>query len=321
MSEMGDSLNGAISGPGRRRIEKLTEGFKKDCELRKFTTARIYAQTAQRFVLWLLERGKSPEEVTKADLKDYLIYLRDDRKNRFETIRHAFIVINCFYSFIEEEEMIAGNPIPAFMKRYLQTYKDNGAETRQLINVEQAAKLAGSALGVRDQAIILLFLKTGMRRGEMLRLDVSDINMVEMSLLLKETAKRSNRLLFFDSETGNALSAWLATRGRRKGHEGPALFLSNEGTRLSKNQLQRIVTKHAQMVGLHDPESPKLADRFGPHCCRHWFTTHLRRAGMPREFIKELRGDSRREAKDIYDHIDKEELRRSYLACIPQLGI
>ncbi|UEC43438.1 MAG: hypothetical protein METHAR1v1_1400004 [Methanothrix sp.] len=58
-----------------------------------------------------------------------------------------------------------------------------------------------------------------------------------------------------------------------------------------------------------------------PHCCRHWFTTHLRRAGMPREFIQGLRGDVRKEAIDIYDHIDRKELRESYLAHIPQLGI
>lgn len=42
---------------------------------------------------------------------------------------------------------------------------------------------------------------------------------------------------------------------------------------------------------------------------------------MPREFIQELRGDVRREAIDIYDHIDREELWKSYLAHIPQLGI
>jgi site-specific recombinase XerD len=55
--------------------------------------------------------------------------------------------------------------------------------------------------------------------------------------------------------------------------------------------------------------------------CRHWFTTHLRRNDMRREFIKELRGDSRNEAIDIYDHIDKKELKRAYLAAIPMLGI
>jgi len=42
---------------------------------------------------------------------------------------------------------------------------------------------------------------------------------------------------------------------------------------------------------------------------------------MPREFIQELRGDRRREAIDIYDHIDRAELRKTYLAYIPQLGV
>jgi integrase/recombinase XerD len=79
--------------------------------------------------------------------------------------------------------------------------------------------------------------------------------------------------------------------------------------------------KYAQRVGLHNQKSSRPEDHFSPHCFRHWFTTHLRRAGMDREFIKALRGDRRREAIDIYDHIDREELRHAYLAFIPQLGL
>lgn len=74
-------------------------------------------------------------------------------------------------------------------------------------------------------------------------------------------------------------------------------------------------------MGYHNPESPNLEDHFGPHCFRHWFTTWLLRSGMPREYVKEVRGVVRREAIDIYHHIDREELRRAYLACIPKLGI
>ena len=48
----------------------------------------------------------------------------------------------------------------------------------------------------------------------------------------------------------------------------------------------------------------------------HYVTTE-----KGREFIKELRGDSRNEAVDIYDHIDRKELKRAYLAAIPVLGI
>jgi len=48
-----------------------------------------------------------------------------------------------------------------------------------------------------------------------------------------------------------------------------------------------------------------------------WLTTHLRRAGMGREFTQEFRGDSRKEAIDIYDYIDLKELKEAYLASIP----
>lgn len=82
-----------------------------------------------------------------------------------------------------------------------------------------------------------------------------------------------------------------------------------------------VVYKAAKRVGLHNPDSERMEEHFGPHCCRHWFTTRLSRAGMRREFIQELRGDSRWEAIDIYDHIDLKELKEAYRACVPRLGI
>ena len=100
-----------------------------------------------------------------------------------------------------------------------------------------------------------------------------------------------------------------------------ALFITESGGRLNKNHVYQIVVSNAQRIGLHNPTSEKLEDHFTPHCCRHWFTTHLRRAGMPREHIQMLRGDARPEAMDIYYHIDPEDLRKSYLAHIPQLGL
>jgi integrase/recombinase XerD len=97
--------------------------------------------------------------------------------------------------------------------------------------------------------------------------------------------------------------------------------ITRNGDRLHRVRAVEIVRDAAIRVGLHNSESDKLEDHFGPHCCRHFFTTCLIRSGMPRDFVKELRGDSRHEAIDIYNHIDKKELRESYLAHIPQLEI
>jgi integrase/recombinase XerD len=105
------------------------------------------------------------------------------------------------------------------------------------------------------------------------------------------------------------------------GSDGLALFINKSGVRITTKSIQNMTTKHAERVGLHDPKSSKLEDKFTPHCCRHWFITHLIRSGMPRDFVQELRGDVRREAIDIYNHIDRQELRKSYLTHIPSLGV
>jgi integrase/recombinase XerD len=197
---------------------------------------------------------------------------------------------------------------------------DDG-QTRKLISVEEMARLINSVLDIRDKAIITLLAKTGIRRKELIKLDVEDVDLVEGSIRLKPTPKRTNRTVFFDDEAALILHRWLRMRASRNPKNISALFVNNEGGRLNRNGVYTAVTKAAERLGLHNPNSDRSEDHFSPHCCRHWFTTHLRRAGMSREFIQELRGDVRKEAIDIYDHIDKKELRESYLAHIPQLGI
>jgi len=298
----------------------IMEQFKSDCMIRNISGLEIYMLYAQEFLDFLAKRDKKVTEVTREDLKSYLANLRE-RGLKQSSINRVFTCLSGFYAFLVDEDLASSNPIIPFRRRYLKTYKDdNGTESRQITDVKQASMLVNSILDSKDKAIVTLLFKTGMRRGELCRLDFNDIDLDNMNLKLKPTAKRSNRILFFDGETANVLRIWLKVRGERYKGE-VALFPSRQSGRLSPTQVENLVKKHATRVGLHNPNSASLEDRFTPHCCRHWFTTHLIRAGMPRDFVKELRGDARREAIDIYNHIDKEELRESYLAHIPQLGI
>ncbi len=136
--------------------------------------------------------------------------------------------------------------------------------------------------------------KTGIRRGELVRVDLVDIDWETQSIQLKPTPKRTDAFVFFDGECSRVLERWFATRDQHAA-DTDALFTNRYGDRLKHNGYYEAVTKHAEAVGLHDSLADRLQDKFTPHCCRHWFTTHLRRAGMPRE-------------------IDREELHESYLA-------
>ena len=302
------------------KASDLIERFHNDCNLRDMVTTMDYVYRTRAYCAFLETRGKNPLNTDRDDLRDFLAHLKT-KGLKFRTIDAIYTSLSAFYEFLIIEGLVEYNPVLPFRKYYLRRYKkDNDSETRKLISVEDASKLVNSILDTRDRCILVLLFKTGMRVGELTSLDVDDIDLDKGQVTLKLKKKRTNRVLFLDNEAIAVLERWLVARKNRKGAESQALFLSKIGTRITKRTVENSIERHAERLGLHKPGA-RLEDRFTPHCCRHWFTTHLIRGGMPRDFVKELRGDTRGEAIDIYNHIDKKELKESYLAHIPQLGI
>jgi integrase/recombinase XerD len=304
---------------------KLVERFADDCELRGMSLSTIerYVSSIKAFSSYIESRGYNFVDAADREvLRDFLDHLRRDRRLSQKTIENSFTALSSFYEYLEYEGHVDKNPVGSVRKRYIRRYKDHEeGQMRKLISIEDMARLINSTMDIRDKAIITVLAKTGIRRKELIALDVTDLDFIEQKIKLKPAAKRTNRTVFFDNEAAVILRRWIRTREGRNTNGSQALFINSVGDRLERHGVYEAVSNAAISVGIHDPNSEKMEDHFSPHCCRHWFTTHLRRAGMSREFIQELRGDARKEAIDIYDHIDKKELRESYLAHIPQLGI
>ena len=302
----------------------LITDFLDDCKLRDYSpeTIRSHRSNLRTIARYLSRISLSFTGVDKHVLKRILDYLRNERGVGHKTLESYFSALSSFYEYLVYDDLHTVNPVPSFRKRYLKTYKKSTPPSRRkLLSVEEVAQLVNSVLEIRDKAIMVLLAKTGVRRGELLGIDVDDIDWAVNCIKLKKRRKRSNPYVFFDEETAVVLSRWLRVR---EGYARPgvkALFVGEQGKRIGRNVVYGLVTGHAERIGFHDPGSDRLEDHFSPHCFRHWFTTHLRRNGLNREFLKELRGDSRSEAVDIYDHIDLDELRQAYLAAIPRLGI
>jgi integrase/recombinase XerD len=303
--------------------QALLDAFAGDCELRALThgTIRSHSSNIRTVGLYLETKGFNYLDLDNDSLKQVLDYLSNTRKVGFKTLDCYFTALSSFYEYLEFENQVPKNPIPAFRKRYLKRYKKHHhAAKRKLISVEEMSMLINGTLEIRDKAIMTTLAKTGVRRGELISMDIEDIDWTLERIKLKQKNKRSNLYVYFDNETAVILRKWLKAREQYNGST-PALFIGEQGNRIGRNVVYKLVTKHAARLSLHNPVSTRLEDHFSPHCFRHWFTTHLRRNGMNREFIKELRGDARGEAIDIYDHIDHQELRKAYLAAIPRLGI
>ncbi len=304
---------------GRLSEPEILKEFIEDLKLREMSdaTIRSYRSNVKRF----LDIVPDYEEADEEDIKKYLKVLKEEKDLAYKTLANNFASVSSFYDYLRYEGIVDNNPVLSVRKRYLNKYKDeqnNGH--RQVPEVKKMSGYINYIPKIRDKIINLLFMKTGIRRNELIDLDVQDINREDYSIKLKPKPKRSNTMVYFDHETANVLKRWLAVREERDA-DTDALFLNPRANRLKKKGVRTAVEKWAENYGLHDPNSDKLEDKFTPHTLRHVFTTYLIRNGMRREYIKELRGDARTEAMDIYHTIDHRELKQEYLACIPELGI
>lgn len=295
-------------------------GYTRDLELRGLAETSLISniRIAKMYLSWAQENHVDPTE--KASLLLYLEHLRRASLSSV-TIKTYYSRLSTFFEYLIESELIKDNPVRQIRKRYLRAYKDP-MNTKQIISVDDASRMVRATLDLRDRAILLMLFKTGVRVGELISLDIDDVDFEKQTLYLKPTAKRSNRVVFFDDESARVLRRWIAARETRyRKRNERALFIGVPGNRLGRTRVFEIARDAAERVGLHDPNSDRPEDHFSPHCCRHWFTTHLIRSGMPRDYIKWLRGDAIVEAIDIYNHIDPEDVKRSYMAHIPMLGV
>ena len=304
---------------------ELIEYFKRDCVVRGLSTHTIegYLSSLKLVSLFLKKNNYTLLTVDRQILKQYIEHLRKNNIS-VKTIKNRFSAISSFYDYAVYEKYIKNNVVQDIRKRYITCYKTDNmrGERRKIISVGDMSMFIDSIFDIRDKTIALILAKTGIRRTELINIDLDDVDLEKMRILLKPTHKRSNRMVFFDQETLSVLKHWLDVRSSTVEYGCSALFISyNTGERIKRNGVYNGFINWAEKCGLHDPKSKRISDHFTPHCCRHWFTTHLRRAGMTREFIMELRGDRIHDAMDIYYHVDLDELRKSYLAHIPQLGV
>lgn len=300
----------------------LLDDCREDLELRRLSRSYIDSaiQRIRAFLVWCEAENLDPRQAGRESFLAYLKYL-EALGHKTGTLQHDFTALALLYDLLEErEESSSASELKRIRKKYLRSYKPD-SEERQIISIEEAACMVTATIDTRDRAIVLLLLKTGIRRGELESLDVPDVDLQAMSVRLKQTRKRTNRTVFFDEEAREALRRWLKAREHRKKLDPEALFLADTGKRLHRKGILDVVTRAAERVGLHKPGAP-LDERFGPHCCRHWFSTHLSRRKMPERYIEWLRGDKPHGSIGRYIHIiDPEDVKREYLRCIPQLGI
>jgi integrase/recombinase XerD len=154
-------------------------------------------------------------------------------------------------------------------------------------------------LGRRDHALLLLAIQTGLRVSELTGLRRSDIWLDHGAHVRCEGKGRKARITPLTKQTGAVLRAWLA---EQSGQPTDPLFPASRGGRLSRDAVERLITKHAATAGLTC--ATLKTKRVSPHVLRHTSAMRLLHAGVDITVIALWLGHENTRTTDIYLHAD-----------------
>lgn len=184
-------------------------------------------------------------------------------------------------------------------------------EAVSLMQVAGVAADDGDPVRLRDVAAIELLYASGVRVGELVALDVDDVDLSQRTLrVLGKGAKE--RVVPFGVPAGAAVTHWLdAGRPRLAGAgSGAALLLGRRGARADARQIRQVV---------HDLVSHVTgAADIGPHGLRHSAATHLLEGGADLRAVQELLGHATLQTTQIYTHVSVERLKATYEQAHPR---
>ncbi len=189
-----------------------------------------------------------------------------------------------------------------------------------VLRVDEAADLVraaavraddGSPVGLRDVAILELLYATGIRVGELVGLDVDDVDR-ERNVVRVLGKGRKERTVPFGRPAARALDFWL-----RQGRpalavpgSGAAVFLGARGGRIDQRAVRTLVHRRIADV----PGAPDI----GPHGLRHTAATHLLEGGADLRSVQELLGHASLATTQLYTHVTTDRLRRAYQQAHPR---
>jgi integrase/recombinase XerC len=184
-------------------------------------------------------------------------------------------------------------------------------EAEELIRSAAALADDGSPVGLRDVAMLELLYATGIRVGELVGLDIDDLDR-DRNVVRVLGKGRKERSVPFGHPAARALDRWLAEGRPRLRAEGAgaALFLGARGRRIDQRAVRTLVHRRiAEVTGAPD---------IGPHGLRHTAATHLLEGGADLRSVQELLGHASLATTQLYTHVTSDRLRAAYRQAHPR---
>lgn len=218
------------------------------------------------------------------------------------SLQRELSAIRVFFDYLIKKRLASQNPA-----REVRAPK-GAATLPKTLDVDQVTGLleasADSALEIRDLAMWELFYSSGLRLSELTGLDLTDIDLGDRSVLVREGKGGKSRLLPVGRKALEAMRRWLDIRHRFAPPGQTALFAGRGGSRLSPRSVQSRLERWRRRKG--------FPEHLHPHMLRHSFASHLLESSNDLRAVQELLGHSNIGTTQIYTHLDFQHLAETY---------
>jgi len=246
--------------------------------------------------------------ITTTDIYDFLSFLANDRprdpdgpstdKGIGSAARaRKLSAIKSFYKYLTvRTKQLDTNPVQDF------EYPKLRKSLPRYLTLEQSQALLNAVDGPnkeRDYAILMIFLNCGIRRSELVGLNLTDISEDRIRVVGKGNKER---IVFMGSACRRAIDAYLPIREKMVLTDNKALFGSRDKNRISVTAVHRLVKKHLLAAGLD-------ASTLSAHKLRHTAATLMLSNGVDVKTVQEVLGHEHLNTTEIYTHIENTELR------------
>lgn len=253
------------------------------------------------------------EDIHLSDLRAWLGHLAEKGSAR-ATISRRAAAARAFLGWAARTQRIPSDPSLRLLAPRRQQHLPGvlkQAEAASLLELAGVASDDQDPMHLRDRAALELLYASGVRVGELVALDIDDLDFgANVLRVMGKGAKE--RTVPFGGPARDAVQAWLDL-GRPQvatGHSGPALLLGRRGRRADARQIRSAV--HALLA--HVPDAPDL----GPHGLRHSAATHLLEGGADLRLVQEMLGHASLATTQIYTHVSVDRLKQSYRQAHPR---
>lgn len=238
--------------------------------------------------------AKPYTQIESDDLRRYLSDYETERGSSKVTIDNIRRIMSSFFSWLEDEDYIVKSPV-----RRIHRVK-TAQITKETLSDEELETLRDACESKRDLAVVDLLASTGMRIGELIRLNVADVNLQERECIVTGKGNKQ-RPVYFDVRAKLHLAEYLETRA----DNNSALFVSldSKARRITVGGMELRLRNLGKKVGV---------SRVHPHKFRRTLATHAIDKGMPIEQVQKLLGHTKIDTTMHYAMVNQNNVKASH---------